>query len=222
METKGVNEDAPYDVIVVGGGVAGLTAALFALRFGYFTLVIERFAPGGHLVNLESIQDFPGFPNGVAGYELAPLVHEQAANQGAKFQTAEVQGLVSKDTHWVVKATEREYHAKAVILATGSRSRDLGVPGENELRGKGISNCASCDGPLYADQVVGVVGGGNHALQEALTLANYAAQVIMFHSQGAFTAQHVFQQRVLAHSKIKLRYNTIVDKILGEDAVSGV
>lgn len=216
-----MKEISDYDIIVVGGGLAGLTAALFAARFGHSTLVIERFAPGGHLVNIESIEDFPGFPNGVAGYELGPLVQEQAANQGAEFQMAEVQSLEAKDSYWLLQTSEGRCRAKTVIIATGSHLKDLGVPGESRLRGKGVSNCASCDGPLFGDQVVGVVGGGNHALQETLTLANHAAQVILFHDEGAFSAQHTFQQRVLNHSKVSVRYNTIVEEILGDDVVTG-
>ena len=215
-----MQEPSEYDIAIIGAGVAGLTAGLFAARFGHSTLVIERFAPGGHLVNVESIEDFPGFPNGVAGYELGPLLQEQAANQGAQFQMADGESLEARDLHWHLHTSEGSYRAKSVIVATGSHIRDLGVPGESRLRGRGVSNCASCDGPLFADQVVGVVGGESYALAEALTLANHAAQVILIHSEAAFSAQLAFQRRVLAHPKMSLRYNTTVDEIQGDDTVS--
>lgn len=215
-----VEKTSEYDIAIIGAGVAGLTAGLFAARFGHSTLVVERFAPGGHLVNVESIEDYPGFPNGVAGYELGPLLQEQAANQGAQFQMADVESLETRDQYWFLHTNEGSYRAKSVIIATGSDLKDLGVPGESRLRGRGVSNCASCDGPLFADQVVGVVGGANYALQEALTLAKYAAQIILFQSEGALSAQLTFQRRVLAHPKMSVRYNTTVDEIQGEDTVS--
>ena len=217
-----VTEASQYDVAIIGAGVAGLTAALFTARLGHSTLVIERFAPGGHLVNVESIEDFPGFPNGVAGYELGPLMQEQAANQGAAFQMAEVQSLEASDSYWQVNTAEGACRAKAVIVASGSEPRDLGVPGESRLRGQGVSNCASCDGPLYSERAVGVVGGTNYMLQEALTLVKYAGRVTVFHSEGASPAQQTLWRRVLDDAKIDVRYNTTVDEILGEDAVTGV
>ena len=217
-----MKETSEYDIAIIGGGVAGLTAALFGARFGHSTLVIERFAPGGHLVNVESIEDFPGFPNGVAGYELGPLLQEQAANQGAQFQMADAESLEARDLYWLLNTSEGTYRAKTVIIATGSHLKDLGVPGESRLRGQGVSNCASCDGPLFADQVVGVVGGASYALQEALTLVQHAARVIVFNSEGVSSDQQMFQRRVLEHAKINMRYNTAVDEILGDDAVTGV
>jgi thioredoxin reductase (NADPH) len=217
-----VTEISQYDVAIIGAGVAGLTAALFTARLAHSTLVLERFAPGGHLVNVESIEDFPGFPNGVPGYELGPLMQEQAANQGAEFQMAEVQSLEANDSYWQVNTAEGACRAKAVIVACGSQQTDLGVPGESRLRGQGVSNCASCAGPLYSDRAVGVVGRTNYMLQEALTLVKYAGRVIVFHNEGAIPAHQRLWRRVLDDPKIDVRYNTMVDEILGDDAVTGV
>src|SRR6266850_6274982 len=211
-----------YDVIVVGSGLAGLTAGLFAARHGLSTLVMESNIPGGHLTSIEKIEDFPGFPDGVAGYDLCPTVQRQAADQGAEFQRAEVQSLVTKDRFWSVNTDEESHLAKAVIVATGSTLKDLGVPGEEKLMGRGVSHCASCDGPLYDGQVVGVVGGGDSALQEALMLANFADQVLLFHNSEKFTAQNSYRQRVLDNSKIIPRYQSAIEEILGDDVVSGV
>ncbi len=216
-----MSEGSEFDIVIIGGGVAGLSAALFAARFGHSTMVIERFAPGGHLVNVESIEDFPGFPNGVPGYELGPLMQEQAAKYGAEFQMAEVESIEAVESYWQVNTAEGICRAKAVIVATGSHPKDLGVPRESALRGQGVSNCASCDGPLFTDQVVGVVGGGSYALQEALTLVNHASQVILFHDQRTLSAPQTLQQRVLSHPKVAARYNTTVEEIQGDDAVTG-
>ena len=156
-----------YDVIVVGSGLAGLTAGLFSARRGLSTLIMESNIPGGHLISIEKIEDFPGFPDGIAGYDLCPSVQRQAADQGAEFARAEVQSLAQHDNAWTVVTDEDRHVAKAVIVATGSSLRELGVAGEARLMGRGVSHCASCDGPLYDGQTVGVVGGGDSALQEA-------------------------------------------------------
>src|SRR6266850_327669 len=211
-----------YDVIVIGSGLAGLTAGLFAARCGLSTLVMESNIPGGHLTSIEKIEDFPGFPDGVAGYDLCPTVQRQAADQGAEFQRAEVQSLETKDRFWSVNTDEESHLAKAVIVATGSTLKDLGVPGEAKLLGCGVSHCASCDGPLYNGQVVGVVGGGDSALQEALTLSNYAESVVIFNREESFSGQHSYLQRALSDPKILPRYRTAVEEILGDDVVSGV
>jgi hypothetical protein len=164
---------ADYDVVIIGSGLAGLTAGLFAARHGLAALVLEANIPGGHLNSIEKIEDFPGFPEGIAGYDLCPTVQRQAADQGAEFQRAEVQSLESEDRFWSVIISEDRHRAKAVIVATGSTLKNLGIPGEEKLTGRGVSHCASCDGPLYNGRTVGVVGGGDSALQEALTVAAF-------------------------------------------------
>jgi thioredoxin reductase (NADPH) len=213
---------AGYDVIVVGCGLAGLTAGLFSARHGLSTLVLEANIPGGHLISIEKIEDFPGFPDGIAGYDLCPTVQRQAADQGAEFQRADVLSLEAQESFWFVATEEERYHAKAVIIATGSKLKNLDVPGEEKLMGRGVSHCASCDGPLYDGQVVGVVGGGDSALQEALALTNYAQRVLIFHREDTFSAQETYRQRVLTNEKILPRYRTTVEEILGDDRVAGV
>ena len=211
-----------YDIIVIGSGLAGLTAGLFAARHGLSTLVMESNIPGGHLISIEKIEDFPGFPDGIPGYELCPNLQRQAADHGAEFQRAEVLSLKMQATFWSVVTEEERHNAKAVIIATGSTLKNLGVPGEEKLTGRGVSHCASCDGPLYNGQTVGVVGGGDSALQEALTLTNYAERVLLFHDGEKFIAQQTYQQRVLDNSKITPRYQTLIDEISGDDVVTGV
>jgi thioredoxin reductase (NADPH) len=211
-----------YDVIIIGSGLAGLTAGLFAARHGLATLVLESNIPGGHLISIEKIEDFPGFPDGIAGYDLCPTVQRQAADHGAEFQRAEVLSLEAQDRMWSVGTDEGRHRAKAVIVATGSTLKNLGVPGEEKLAGRGVSHCASCDGPLYNGQTVGVVGGGDSALQEALTLATYAEQVLLFHNGETFSAQQTYAQRVISNSKIAPRYRTAIEEVLGDDVVTGV
>ncbi|MBA2449324.1 MAG: FAD-dependent oxidoreductase [Chloroflexi bacterium] len=211
-----------YEVVVVGGGLAGLTAGLFAARYGRTTLVLEPQMPGGHLANVEKVEDFPGFPEGVAGYELGPSVQEQAANEGAELRLAGLQRLEPVEGGWLVTTDEGQYRAESVIVAAGSRPRELGVPGERRLYGRGVSHCASCDGPLFRDQKVGVVAEDAWALQEALTLMSYASEVVLFHRSDAVAGQHRNRQRVVDHAKVTLRPNTAVEEVLGEDVVSGV
>jgi thioredoxin reductase (NADPH) len=215
-----------YDILVVGGGLAALTAGLFAARAGRSTLVLEPAVPGGHLVNIQRIEDFPGFPDGVSGFELGPNTQMQAMNHGAEFAMAEVQALAREadapSGDWLVTTTDGDYRAGAVIVASGSHARALDVPGEERLAGRGISHCASCDGPLYRGQTVGVAGGGDSALQEALTLAEHVGKVQIFHRGEAFAAQHTYQQRVLDERKIEVCWRTEVREILGEAEVTGV
>jgi thioredoxin reductase (NADPH) len=211
-----------YDVIVVGSGLAGLTAGLFSARQGLSTLIFESNIPGGHLISIEKIEDFPGFPDGVSGYDICPNLQRQASDQGAEFQRAEVVRLETADKLWSVVTEEDTYRAKAVIIATGSALKDLSVPGEEKLMGRGVSHCASCDGPLYNGRNLGVIGGGDSALQEALTLTNYAGKVWLFHQGESFAAQQTYIQRVLDNSKITPCYHAAIEEVLGDEVVTGV
>ena len=211
-----------YDVVVLGGGLAGLTAALFAARYGHPTLVLEGGIPGGHLVNVERIEDFPGFLDGVAGFDLCPVVQEQAANAGAEFRMANATALGRAEPNWEVESTDGVSVTRTVIIAVGSSPRRLGIAGEAELLGRGISHCASCDGPLLRGRPVGVVGGGDSALQEALTLANFASRVLVFDKAEQLTAQHVYRERAMRCPSIELRPATRVEQILGNGRVSAV
>ena len=211
-----------YDVLVVGGGLAGLTAGMFGARHGLNTGLIEHMMGGAQIINIEKIENFPGFPQGIAGAELAPAVQEQAMNAGAEFIMAEATG-VSRDGNYRVVATDAgEYRAKAVIMAAGSTPRKLDIPGEEEMFGRGVSHCATCDGPLYMGQVVGVVGGGDSAADEALTLTQYAGRVLLFHKSQQLDAQKVLAERVYEDRRIEVVYNSTVEAVLGEDTVSGV
>jgi thioredoxin reductase (NADPH) len=211
-----------FDVAIAGGGIGALTAAVHAARMGRSTLVLGGRAPGGLLLSIERIDGVPGFPEGVAGYELCPMLEEQAADDGAEVRMAELEGLEPADQGWRLATSDGDVRAQAVILATGARLRTLGVEGEERLQGRGVSHCASCDAPLMRDRTVGVVGGGDSALQEALTLAEAVGEVIVLQRGDALSAQAAYREPALAHPKIDVRYGTVVEEILGEDAVSGV
>ena len=211
-----------FDIIVAGGGIAGLTAGHAAAAAGLKTLVLIGDLLGGHLLSIESIEGWPGHPGGIAGYALCPAVQAEAAAAGAEFAMTEITGLQPDGAGWRVRTGDGEHGARAVIVATGTALRALGVPGEERLRGKGVSHCASCDAPLLRGKPVAVIGGGDSALQEALTLAAAASKVIVMTHGGALRAQPTFRQRAEAHPAIAFRFNNVVEEILGDEVVTGV
>lgn len=210
-----------FEIIVVGGGIAGLSAGLSAARLGRGVLVITGDTLGGHLITIERIDGYPGFGEGVAGYDLCPTVQEQAAEAGAEFAMPPVSSLERKDELWEVAAGPETYAAPSVILASGTRLKNLGVEGEDLLRGKGVSQCASCDAPLLRDREVVVAGGGDSALQEALTLAEHCSKVTIVHHGAALSGQKAYRDLVEASSRIVLVPDAEVAAILGTDNVTG-
>jgi len=210
------------DVVIAGGGIAGLTAGVTAARLGRKALVLTGDVPGGQLMSIEKIEGYPGFPEGVPGYDLCPMLQDQAAAAGAEFMMTGLERLDAQDGQWRVTTGEGDVLARAVIVATGSSLKKLDVPGEQRLAGDGVSQCASCDAPLFRDRIVAVVGGGDSAMQEALTLAAFAAKVIVLHRGDALIGQASYRDRVTAHQKIDIRFNTVVSEILGEAKVTGL
>ena len=216
--------DNEYDVVIIGGGAAGLTAGMYASRAGLKTTVLERMMTGGQVINAEKIENYPGFPEGVTGFELGPKLQEQADQSGAEIKLSEVTGLKPNDPGWIVETYDGKLDTKAVIIASGSTLRKLGVPGEEELHGAGVSYCATCDGGFFMNQVVAIVGSGDSALDEAMTLSEYASKVIVFVRNDRFSGQKVLQDRVLSNPKVEIRWETSVDAIHGVDdgEVNGV
>ncbi len=211
-----------YDVLIVGGGLAGMTAGLYAARYGLATGLVERMMGGAQIINVERIENFPGFPEGVSGAELAPALQEQAMNAGVEFIMDEATQVARDGDFKQVAGAGGSYRARAVIIATGSRLRRAGIPGEERFRDRGVSHCATCDGPMSMGRTVGVVGGGDSAADEALTLAQYASRVLLFHRREELRAQQALQTRLREHPKIEILWNTRVTEILGEDSVTGV
>jgi thioredoxin reductase (NADPH) len=214
--------DEPFEVVVVGGGIAGLTAALTSARLGRRTLVLTGDVAGGQLLSIEKIEGYPGFPDGVPGYDLCPMVQEQASSAGAEFMMTSVEHIAAQNRNWHLATGEGEVAGRAVILATGSKLKKLEVPGEERLAGKGVSHCASCDAPLLRGRTVAVVGSGDSAMQEALTLAESVSTVIILGRGAELKGQQSYRDRVSAHPKIEIRFGTVVTDILGEDVVSAV
>ncbi|HWC31370.1 MAG TPA: FAD-dependent oxidoreductase, partial [Dehalococcoidia bacterium] len=211
-----------FDVVIVGAGLAGLTAALYAGRYGLRVGVVDQMGAGGQIVNVEKIENFPGFPEGVAGFDLGPMVQEQAEAAGAEFIMDTVEGLEIDGATRVVHCAEEDLHARAVIIAAGSSLRSLGIPGEERLLGKGVSHCASCDAPFFAGQDACVIGGGDSALDEAVVLAGQASRVLLIHRGADFEAQQSIVDRVAATPNIEPVFGTEVEEILGDDSVSAL
>jgi thioredoxin reductase (NADPH) len=211
-----------FDLIVIGAGVAGLTAAMIAARYGLSTVVVDRMGVGGQISNAERIENFPGFPQGLGGHELGPLVHEQGEAAGAEFVLDTIEGLATEGEQRIVRGAAETLRARAVIVAAGSALRPLGIPGEERLLGRGVSHCASCDGPFFKGQEVAVVGGGDSAIDEALILAEHAARVTIFHRGPRLKAQRVLVDKAVANPKLAFAPGTIVEEIMGENVVSAV
>ena len=211
-----------YDVVIAGGGVAGLTAGLTSARLGRSTRVLTGAALGGLLVSIERIDGYPGFPEGIPGYDLGPIIQEQAVGAGAEFSASEASALHADGGQWRLTTSEGDLKARAVVIATGTTLKTLGIPGEEELHGKGVSHCASCDAPLLRNKVVAVVGGGDSALQEALTLAQHAARVIIMHRGTAFSGQAAYVEQVAGNPKIEVRFGTVVEEAVGDGGLKSV
>lgn len=211
-----------YDVVVVGGGLAGMTAALTSARLGRRTTILTGAMIGGQLVSIDRIEGVPGFPEGIPGYDLCPMAQEQADAAGVELQVASCEGLAAEDGRWRLSSDGRTMLARAVVIATGTSLAKLGVPGEERLFGKGVSECASCDAPLLRGKVAVVVGGGDSGMQEALTLAEHVAQVVIVERGAALSGQASYRERILAHARIEVRFGTTVTEIVGEDGVTHV
>lgn len=214
--------DSTYDAVIVGGGIAGLSAAIHAGRSGLHCLLVERMMPGGQIFNATHIENMPGVVEPLSGVELSERLHDQAAAAGVEIALSEVTGLEPDGPNWLVHKYDGDIRARTVIIAAGSSFKKLGLDREDDFYGSGISNCASCDGPLFNDQVVGVVGGGDSALDEALALTEFSAKVIIFHRHADLDGQAVLQQRVHADPKIELHLNTEVTALLGDTMLEAV
>jgi thioredoxin reductase (NADPH) len=212
-----------YDVIIIGGGPAGLSAAIYTSRDRMETLLIERALTGGLINEADHVDNYPGFPEGISGFELTDKMHDQALKYGLKELSAEVTAVEPKGKRsFHVKTTDGEYLARAVIIAGGSDKQRMGVPGEKEFGGRGVSYCATCDAAFYRDKIVAVVGGGNSALYEALHLAKFASKVYIIHRRDQLRATAVVQERAKAEPKIEFILSSIVEAIEGKDFVEKV
>lgn len=209
-----------YDVVIVGGGPAGLAAGLYTSRSRLKSLLIEKSATGGWIANAGMVENYPGFPKGITGLELADLMTEQAIKYGLEIFLAEVSGVELKGERKAVKTAEGDFTAKAVILAGGSDRIKLDVPGEKEFTGRGVAYCALCDAAFYRDVPVAVIGGGNTAINEALHLTKFASRVVLIHRRKELRATRIIQEKVFAEPKIEFIWDTVVEAVEGEDKVN--
>jgi thioredoxin reductase (NADPH) len=210
------------DLVIIGAGPAGLTAGLYAARAGLATVIYEKGYPGGLANSTDRIDNYPGFPEGIAGMELGEKMHEQAKRFGAEIATSDVERLWKEGDRIHASTGDQIRAARVAIVAAGSVPKKLGVPGEEELTGKGVSYCATCDGPLYKDRTVAVIGGGDSALQEALFLTRFAHRIIVIHRRKQFRAAKVLEQEVRKNSKVELALNKNIKGIQGDSSVEGV
>jgi len=210
-----------YDLAIIGGGPAGLTAAIYATRAELKTVVLEKSAPGGQIQNTMTVENYPGFPE-ITGAELAERFHEHARKFGAEIRVATVKSMHYEDDVHIV-TDEGELYAHAALIATGAHHRRLGVPGEDTYYGRGVSNCAVCDGFFYRDKDVAVIGGGDAAVEEGIYLTRFARTVTIVHRRDSLRAQKILQERAFHDPKIKFQWNVIVKEILGDgNTVTGL
>lgn len=211
-----------YDVIIIGAGPAGLTAGIYAARGGLKTAIVEVAMPGGQAASTEKIENYPGFPNGIGGYELMNAFHQQATAFNCEFIFEGVKELRLQGTTKQIITDSQTLEAKTVIIAAGSKPRPLGVNGEDMFHGRGVSYCATCDGAFFRNKKVVVVGGGDAALEEGTYLTKFADEVTIVHRRAGFRAAQIAVNRAKDNPKIRLELHTVVEEILGSDKVEGV
>jgi thioredoxin reductase (NADPH) len=211
-----------YDVVIIGGGPAGLTAGIYAGRGNLKTVILEKGLPGGQIAQTEEVENYPGFAEPISGAELSERMVQQAKRFGADILMEEVQAIERGPHGFVVKGYEQNYPTRTVILATGANPKVLNVPGEDKFYGRGVSTCATCDGFFYRGKEVVVVGGGDAAVEEGLFLTKFASKVTLIHRRDTLRANKTAQERAFASPKMSFIWDTAVEEILGEETVSGL
>lgn len=211
-----------YDMIVVGGGPGGYTAALYAARAGLETLVLEKLSAGGQMALTEEIDNYPGFEAGIDGFTLAEKMQQQAERFGAKSEYAQVERMDLAADPKVLETSEGTFYGRTVVLATGANPRELGLPNEAALTGRGVAYCAACDGMRYKGKTVVVVGGGNSAAADAMLLSRMAQKVILVHRRDTLRATKIYHQPLMQAENLEFRWNSVVIELLHEEKVTGV
>lgn len=211
-----------YDVLILGAGPAGMSAAVYTGRARLSTLILEKALPGGQILTTDFVENYPGFPEGMVPFELMENFRRHAEKFGARIETDEAKAVRREGSLWVVTGDVREYRARAVIVATGSAYKHLGLPNEDKLTGKGVSYCATCDGAFFRDRPIAVVGGGDNALTEANFLTKFARRVYLIHRRDQFRAVKILQDRVRANPKIKPLMDSVIIAIKGNQKLEGL
>lgn len=211
-----------YDVVIIGGGPAGLTAGIYTARSRLNTVMLDKGMPGGQITVCDLIENYPGFPSGISGYDLATRMHEQAGMLGLETRMADVQSVDLQGDIKKVDIGDEIIEARVAIIALGARPKTLGVPGEEEYYGKGVSYCATCDGPFFSGKDIVVVGGGDTAVQESVFLAKFGRKVTIVHRRDSFRAARMLQERAFTDPKVDVVWNSTIKEILGDGFVEGV
>jgi thioredoxin reductase (NADPH) len=211
-----------YDMVIVGGGPGGYTAALYAARAGMSVVVLEKLSPGGQMAQTSQIDNYPGFSKGVDGFELAEDMEKAALQFGAESELAEVLDLDLKADPKVIETDAGIYYGRTVVIATGAGPRELGVPGEKELMGRGVHYCAHCDGMFYKGKTVVVAGGGNSAAADALLLSRLCEKVIVVHRRDTLRATKIYHKPLMEAENVEFRWNSTISRVLADEKVSGV
>ena len=211
-----------YDMLIIGGGPGGYTAALYAARAGLSVMVLEKLSAGGQMAQTHQIDNYPGFARGVDGFELAMQMQEQAQRFGAETEYAEVYGLELTNVPKIAHTSEGDFYGRTVVLATGAGPRLLGVEGEQAMTGRGVAYCAACDGMFYKGKTVVVVGGGNSAVADALLLSRIAKEVILVHRRDSLRATKIYYDALESAENLHLQWNTVVTGLLGQERLSGI
>lgn len=211
-----------YDLIIIGGGPAGLTAAIYAGRARLKTLLLEKLIHGGQMMTTDLVENYPGFPDGITGFELSDRMRKQAERFGTEFRNQDVLQLQPGAPVHTVVLEEGQLTAPAIIVATGARYKRLGVPGEDRLTGRGVSFCATCDGALYRDQEIAMIGGGDNALTETLFLERFAKKIHVVHRRQQFRAAKYLQERIFAMDKVQIHWDREVAEFQGQDELQAI
>ena len=211
-----------YDMLIIGGGPGGYTAALYAARAGMTVAVLEKLSPGGQMAQTSKIDNYPGFPQGVDGFDLAQDMEKAAVQYGAESELAEVLSVDLKADPKVVETDEGTYYGRTVVIATGAGPRELGVPGEQALSGRGVHYCAHCDGMFFKGKTVVVAGGGNSAAADALLLSRLCEKVIIVHRRDTLRATKIYHKPLMEAKNVEFRWNSTISRILGDGKVTGV
>ena len=214
--------DTLYDIIIIGSGPAGYTSAIYASRANLRVLMFQGLESGGQLMITSDVENYPGFPEGIMGPDLMEHFEEQARRFGTQMIAADVSRVDFSRQPFTVESDQDIYHARSVIVATGASAKWLGLPNEQRLQGRGVSGCATCDGPFFRGKEIAVVGGGDTAMEEALFLTKYASRVHLLHRRDSFRASKIMQDRVRQNEKITIHYHTAVSEVVGENRVEAV
>ena len=217
-----VDNKTEYDVAIIGGGPAGLAAAVYAARGGMKTVIFEKALIGGQITTTADVENYPGFEDNMSGFDIADKMRKQAERFGTEIKQENIKSIQSDNINKIVETDSKKYNVKSIILATGANPRKLGVQGEAKYTGRGVSYCATCDGALYRDKIVAVVGGGDSAVEEAIFLTKFAKKVYVIHRRDELRAVKLIQKRAFENDKIEIIWDSIVKEIKGGDFIEKV